>query len=1251
MSELQSTIEFSVELFKFYNVDLFQRGMYQVRCSLRVSSKLNVEIEVTTPEVTTGLGSAIVLGNYGACRPFQILYRNEEVTLKDVVLFRCHMLVDGNNLRESLEKAEFSMILELWFSDTSPTNMVMISSRSLQLNMSPIEGLHYHLPVLFDYFHLSAISLTVHAALTALHQPSVKKGILRYMQSCTPKSSKSWSKIKSAQCSSLTDPVLPVSSNKIYSRINESPQIHLEAYNVLQDSSNNLKSTIKEYKTLLQQREEIVSDNYDTLIVKHNEYDSTKLMKKRPYKQNSGLAEVCANNIKLWNYFLLTFSCKIAIQQHLSKKHHNLRVRRFAELFFSIYNPRHLAFGCNDATYQNYLVIAEVARRSKYMQMLPPLPIHCVPLDGESSTLPVIFEDQYQDPYDYKKRTNEETKLIPNRDTDIWTKSSKLIDLEESNCSCGIGKLWDNRKSSEKTLVNVELYNPVDPLNFSIPARHSKSLDQLKMCSQNTIHYSLSNIRGQKGLNISSESKGKSHLYKRNPMLKNVASEHNIRNQKYFMQDDFDLDSSKYKGNVCNCSLRTYNTLDSARKSKKHIDDIINIDMCFDSGKAIAEKKYKQFSIKNLSNAKEQYQTLVKSISQTPSESTQNIFRSNSIQSFSPKKKISNGINKFNSLLTRRINNKKSLENGSRLVSENIPDQKKESKTVSNGKHFEICSTSSSTESLSTENNETGSKCKALLFTSSGVRKVRSTSCISEELVPPIMSGTESLPNITAKFEERLYPEMKYYSSSTSSTTSEQTSSTDITNPLTIAAVHLESIAKRQFTNTEGKRSKDKRKGEKPSKSKSNIFNIDSDSSTNGFSKIHQKHDPYFSLFKGCDFNQSSVCETFALPPPKQFRDLESPSSSVTNGTNEEEINAVDNLLYHVVDTQTNLERRPSQFNLKPQDETEDFHFFKDNTESLKIFLKAKKEFKSQLSFPGLLYSDLNSFASTVPYFHISDEFRIFSPEGMHLVVCVHGLDGNSADLRLVKTYLELGLPGAYLDFLMSSGNQGDTFSDFDTMTDRLINEIINYLDNSSIRPTRISFVGHSLGNIIIRSALSRPQMKFLLPRLHTFLSLSGPHLGTLYNNSGLINMGMWFMQKWKKSESLLQLCLKDAVDPRQSFLYRLSQRSTLHHFKNILLCGSGQDRYVPLHSARIELCKESLKDTSDLGTIYREMVHNILSPIIAQKELKFVRYDIHHALPNTANALIGRAAHIAVLDSELFVEKFMVIVGIKYFR
>lgn len=62
-------------------------------------------------------------------------------------------------------------------------------------------------------------------------------------------------------------------------------------------------------------------------------------------------------------------------------------------------------------------------------------------------------------------------------------------------------------------------------------------------------------------------------------------------------------------------------------------------------------------------------------------------------------------------------------------------------------------------------------------------------------------------------------------------------------------------------------------------------------------------------------------------------------------------------------------------------------------------------------------------------------------------------------------------------------------------------------------------------------------------------------------------------------------------------------------------------------------------------------MVHNILTPILAKSDLTFIRYDVHHALPNTANTLIGRAAHIAVLDSELFIEKFFLVSGLKYFK
>lgn len=75
-------------------------------------------------------------------------------------------------------------------------------------------------------------------------------------------------------------------------------------------------------------------------------------------------------------------------------------------------------------------------------------------------------------------------------------------------------------------------------------------------------------------------------------------------------------------------------------------------------------------------------------------------------------------------------------------------------------------------------------------------------------------------------------------------------------------------------------------------------------------------------------------------------------------------------------------------------------------------------------------------------------------------------------------------------------------------MTNLLVDEILDHVRQLSALPRRISFVGHSLGCILIRSAISTPKMSHLQPRFYTYLALSGPHLGTLYNNSGLVNMG-----------------------------------------------------------------------------------------------------------------------------------------------
>ena len=69
------------------------------------------------------------------------------------------------------------------------------------------------------------------------------------------------------------------------------------------------------------------------------------------------------------------------------------------------------------------------------------------------------------------------------------------------------------------------------------------------------------------------------------------------------------------------------------------------------------------------------------------------------------------------------------------------------------------------------------------------------------------------------------------------------------------------------------------------------------------------------------------------------------------------------------------------------------------------------------------------------------------------------------------------------------------------------------------------------------------------------------------------------------------------------------------------------------------------------LGAIYMEMVTNILQRILKSPRTTVIRFDVFHSLGSNANTLIGRAAHIAVLDSEIFLEKFLAVCAAKYFR
>ncbi|KAE8715610.1 Serine esterase family protein, putative isoform 2 [Hibiscus syriacus] len=253
-------------------------------------------------------------------------------------------------------------------------------------------------------------------------------------------------------------------------------------------------------------------------------------------------------------------------------------------------------------------------------------------------------------------------------------------------------------------------------------------------------------------------------------------------------------------------------------------------------------------------------------------------------------------------------------------------------------------------------------------------------------------------------------------------------------------------------------------------------------------------------------------------------------------------------------------------------------------------------------------------------------------------------LKGHHLDLRLVRN--QWLLIDSKIEFLMSEANEDKTSGDFREMGLRLAQEVVHFLKKKIGKASRygrlgeikLSFVGHSIGNIIMRAAVADSVMEPYLRYLHTYLSLSGPHLGYLYSSNSLFNSGLWLLKKLKGTQCFHQLTFTDDPDIYNTFFYKLCKQKTLENFKNIILFSSPQDGYVPYHSARIESCQAATTDRSKNGKAFLEMLHACFDQIRAPttEDRVFMRCDVNFdtsAYGKNLNSFIGRAAHIEFLE------------------
>ncbi|XP_050260141.1 uncharacterized protein LOC126705293 isoform X4 [Quercus robur] len=284
---------------------------------------------------------------------------------------------------------------------------------------------------------------------------------------------------------------------------------------------------------------------------------------------------------------------------------------------------------------------------------------------------------------------------------------------------------------------------------------------------------------------------------------------------------------------------------------------------------------------------------------------------------------------------------------------------------------------------------------------------------------------------------------------------------------------------------------------------------------------------------------------------------------------------------------------------------------------------------------------------------HKSSSYHSVNGKSLSLRKSTDAVNGHHLDLRLVRNqWLQID---PKIKFLMSEANEDKTFGELGEMGLRLAQEVISFLKKKidkasrcgSLRSIKLSFVGHSIGNLIIRTALAESIMEPYLRYLYTYLSISGPHLGYLYSSNSLFNSGLWLLKKLKGAQCIHQLTLTDNPDLHNTFLYKLCKKRTLQNFRNVILLSSPQDGYVPYHSARIEMCPAASLNYSKKSSVFMEMLNNCLDQIRSpsSEHRVFMRCDVNFDASlhgRNLNSFIGRAAHIEFLESDIFARLIM---------
>ena len=359
-----------------------------------------------------------------------------------MVSYRISICLDTNDCIKQVQKTNFLLQIELWFTDqeflsSQHSSIECVSARQLLIHFDLCRGIHYNLPVIFDYFHLSAVIVSIHGCLVTICQPYIYKN-----------ESTMWltSLIKDDNKKSLT-PNIPLQVRRLQ-------LVHWKLTSIIVSAFLNLRKKLNEFYCLLppwqqakinfeslfvnvslENLDELSQECFKELDKNESPYNLSSLvinfqnnilkMEKPNTKSDNvyieellttiehDIAYISGITIEQWQRFLRLVAYSDRINQHLAKVHHLQRIKRFAEGFFCIEHPRTNLNTICDQSSVPFLEISETIRKSSYFTHLPPCDVECVHLDGDHNTLPIIFEEKYEPLSECNNHKDKETSLFP----------------------------------------------------------------------------------------------------------------------------------------------------------------------------------------------------------------------------------------------------------------------------------------------------------------------------------------------------------------------------------------------------------------------------------------------------------------------------------------------------------------------------------------------------------------------------------------------------------------------------------------------------------------------------------------------------------------------------------------------------------------------------------------------------------------------------------------------------------------------